>query len=695
MKKTAKGLVFLVMIVAFILAGAGYVAYERLIREKPEELLAEYMGCIEKQEYKTMYSMIVQDVRKLSEQEFTERNSKIYEGIEARNLKLEVTGTKTEKKEVTVSYRMSLDTVAGEAEFKNRAVFRDTEDGYKLVWSDKLIFPGLTDSNKIRVTSVPAKRGQILDRNGVVLAGRGTATSVGVVPGKLENKEEALRRLAELLGGDAKEMEKQLSAGWVKEDSFVPIATIPKVDELDLMAMEVAEEAVQNQAIQDQLLAIPGVMLSDTEVRSYNLGAAASHLTGYVQEVTAEDLEEHPDEGYTAGSVIGRSGMEALFEKELRGKDGYQIDIVSEEGVEEEVLAVSLKEDGEDIRLTIDSSLQSLLYEQFKEDPGCSVAMNPYTGEVLALVSTPAFDSNDFIMGMSNEQWTALNEDERQPMYNRFRQVWCPGSSFKPIVAAIGLSTGALDPEEDFGNAGLSWQKDESWGSYYVTTLHAYEPVILKNALIYSDNIYFAKTALKIGADALTDALDGLGFNQEIPFEISMSKSQYSNTEKIETEVQLADSGYGQGQVLVNPLHLASLYTAFLNEGNVIKPVLKFQEGFAGEAWLTQAFQADAVNQIMEGLIGVVNDPNGTGYAAHRGDITLAGKTGTAELKDSTEDTDGTEIGWFSVFTTDPANEKPVLIVSMVENVKGIGGSGYVAGKDKAVLDGYLGSDGQ
>ena len=139
MKKTAKGLVFLVMIVAFILAGAGYVAYERLIREKPEELLAEYMGCIEKQEYKTMYSMIVQDVRKLSEQEFTERNSKIYEGIEARNLKLEVTGTKTEKKEVTVSYRMSLDTVAGEAEFKNRAVFRDTEDGYKLVWSDKLL----------------------------------------------------------------------------------------------------------------------------------------------------------------------------------------------------------------------------------------------------------------------------------------------------------------------------------------------------------------------------------------------------------------------------------------------------------------------------------------------------------------------------------------------------------------------------
>lgn len=120
------------------------------------------------------------------------------------------------------------------------------------------------------------------------------------------------------------------------------------------------------------------------------------------------------------------------------------------------------------------------LYEQFKDDKSCSVAMNQYTGEVLALVSTPSYDNNDFIRGMSSEKWNALNEDENKPMYNRFRQVWCPGSTFKPIIAAIGLTTGAIDPNEDYGNEGLSWQKDSSWGSYHVTTLHAYEPVILK-----------------------------------------------------------------------------------------------------------------------------------------------------------------------------------------------------------------------
>ena len=212
----------------------------------------------------------------------------------------------------------------------------------------------------------------------------------------------------------------------------------------------------------------------------------------------------------------------------------------------------------------------------------------------------------------------------------------------------------------------------------------------MKNALIYSDNIYFAKAALKIGADNLMNSLDEIGFNQEVPFEITMAESQYSNTERIETEIQLADSGYGQGQILVNPLHLASIYTSFLNEGNIIQPYLQYSDNPAGKIWIEEAFSSETVSQVMEGLTGVVNDPNGTGYAAHRDDILLAGKTGTAELKESQEDTSGTEIGWFAVFTADKNVKTPILMISMVENVKGIGGSGYVVSKDKAVLDQYF-----
>ena len=308
----------------------------------------------------------------------------------------------------------------------------------------------------------------------------------------------------------------------------------------------------------------------------------------------------------------------------------------------------------------------------------------------MALVSTPSYDNNDFILGMEAEEWTALNGDENRPLYNRFRQVWCPGSTFKPIIAAIGLKTGMIDPDEDFGNEGLSWQKDSSWGSYEVTTLHEYEPVVMKNALIYSDNIYFAKAALKIGEDNLMNSLDAIGFNQEIPFEITMAKSQYSNTERIETEIQLADSGYGQGQILVNPLHLASVYTAFLNDGSIIRPSLQYHENPEGKIWIEDAYSPETVSQVMEGLKGVINNPDGTGYGAHREDLLLAGKTGTAEIKDSKEDISGTEIGWFSVFTADKNASSPILVVSMVENVKDIGGSGYVVSKDKEVLEQYF-----
>ena len=255
----------------------------------------------------------------------------------------------------------------------------------------------------------------------------------------MENREEAIAQIAELLETTLEAIEKKLSAQWVKDDSFVPIKTIPRVEEIELMKIEPDEEVLKEKERHESLLEIPGVMISDVEVREYPLGEAAAHLIGYVQSVTAEDLEEHAGEDYTANSVIGRSGMEGLFESELKGQNGCRICIVNSEGKEKEELAWMLVQHGQDIQLTIDADLQVSLYEQFKEDKSCSVAMNPYTGEVLALVSTPSYDNNDFIMGLSSEQWTALNEDENKPMYNRFRQVWCPGSTFKPITAVVGL----------------------------------------------------------------------------------------------------------------------------------------------------------------------------------------------------------------------------------------------------------------
>ena len=643
--------IFGLIVAITVIAVSGGVLLKRTITESPEDTLVEYMNHIEKKEYEVMYTMIDSDEKVyLTKEEYIQRNSKIYEGIEVSDIKISHIAVKEKKADtVTLSYETSCNTIAGTIQFDNMAELKKTKQGYKLVWQDSLIFPDLESDDKISVTTSKAERGEILDRDGKMLAGKGVATSVGIIPGKLEDRNVSIEKIAELLEIDVETINNKLTAKWVKEDSFVPIETIPKVEEIDLMKIQPEEKTLEEQDCQNKLL-----------------------------------------EGYSAESVIGRSGVEKLYEKQLKGKDGCDIKILDSDGEVKEVLASIFKEDGMDIRLTIDSDLQKSLYEQFKEDPGCSVAMNPYTGEVLALVSTPSYDNNEFIRGLSSEKWTSLNEDEKKPLYNRFRQVWCPGSTFKPVVAGIGLKTESIDPKEDFGNEGLAWQKDSSWGSYQVTTLHEYEPVIMKNAIIYSDNIYFAKAALKIGSENFMNTLNEIGFNQNMPFEIAMQESTYSNTDKIETEIQLADSGYGQGQILVNPLHLASIYTSFLNEGNMIKPYLKYKEEASGETWIENAFSKENVEEIMQGVEGVVNDPEGTGYAAHRDDILLAGKTGTAELKATKEDTSGKEIGWFSVFTADKSVDKPILLISMVENVKGIGGSGYVVKKDATVLDEYF-----
>ena len=647
---------------------------------KPDELLADYFACIEKGAYNKMYGMLDEESKaNISKKDFVTRNQKIYEGIEAKNVKISVKDAKKTDGGEKVSYLTSMDSVAGKIEFENQAMCtRDSYfDEFKLSWDDSLIFPDMKDTDKVSVSTSQAVRGQILDRNGNMLAGPGTAPSVGLVPGKMsENKEADIAQLAGLLGMTEEEINSQLSAAWVTPDSFVPLKTL---------------NSQQSQELTEQLLTIAGVLINDTEVRTYPLGEKAAHLIGYVQSVTAEDLEEHKGEGYTSSSVIGKSGIEGLYEKELKGENGVKISIMTEDGVEKNVVASVDKQDGENIRLTIDSDLQGLVYDQFREDKSCSVAMNPFTGEVLALVSTPAYDDNEFILGMSGERWDQLNNDENKPLYNRFRQVWCPGSSFKPITAGIGLTTGTINPEEDYGSEGLSWQKDESWGDYHVTTLHEYSPVNLENALIYSDNIYFAKAALNIGADNLMKSLKLLGFGQELPFEIKMSQSQYANDGgTIDSEIQLADSGYGQGQILINPLHLATLYTSILNDGNVIRPYLTYSETPKSEVWISQAFSSDAASRVKTALEKVVNTPEGTGYGAHREDIALAGKTGTAEIKADQNDTTGTELGWFGVFTEDAAAQKPVLLMSMVEDVKDRGGSGYVVDKSAAILQGYL-----
>ena len=646
------GLVAIVVIVAVVL-------FFLLSGNNNESTLKNFYAQISEKKYEDMYNSLSSESQKSYDQQtFVERNQNIYEGIEASNFQIEV----TDETDNELTYNVKMNTIAGEVTFENKTTI---EDG-KIVWDDSFIFPDLTQNDRVRVSEDEAIRGQILDRNGKMLAGQGEAYSVGLVRGKL-NGENDYDQLAELLGLTKESIQKTMSASWIQDDSFVPLTTIPSTDT----------------QLENQLLQITGVQLNTVEVRTYPYGEVTSHLTGYMQQVTAEDLEKHQGEGYTETSMIGRSGIEAAYEKQLKGTNGATISIVDENGSTKSTVATQEKQDGQDITLTIDIDLQRDLYNAFDEDQSASVAMNPTNGEVLALVSTPSFDSNDFIYGFSTEEWDALNNDEDQPLTNRFRATWVPGSTMKAITAAIGLETDSLDASKDFG-AEMKWQKDSSWGDYFVTTLHAPNPNNLRNALIYSDNVYFAKAALEIGKDNLEKGYKSLMIGEDIPFELALTKSQYTS-DSFDDEILIADSGYGQGQILMNPVQMTSIYSSFMNDGKMMTPhVVKSTET---SVW-AEPFSKETTDEIKSDLIQVVEDNNGTAHALNNSQYQLAAKTGTGEIKDSQDDTTGTELGWLSVASTD--SSKPIVITTMVEDVKGRGGSNYVVNGVKQPLMSYL-----
>lgn len=646
------GLVAIVVIVAVVL-------FFLLSGNNNESTLKNFYTQISEKKYEDMYNSLSSESQKSYDQQtFVERNQNIYEGIEASDFQIEV----TDETDNELTYNVKMNTIAGEVTFENKTTI---EDG-KIVWDDSFIFPDLTQNDRVRVSEDEAIRGQILDRNGKMLAGQGEAYSVGLVRGKL-NGENDYDQLAELLGLTKESIQKTMSASWIQDDSFVPLTTIPSTDT----------------QLENQLLQIPGVQLNTVEVRTYPYGEVTSHLTGYMQQVTAEDLEKHQGEGYTETSMIGRSGIEAAYEKQLKGTNGATISIVDENGSTKSTVATQEKQDGQDITLTIDIDLQRDLYNAFDEDQSASVAMNPTNGEVLALVSTPSFDSNDFIYGFSTEEWDALNNDEDQPLTNRFRATWVPGSTMKAITAAIGLETDSLDASKDFG-AEMKWQKDSSWGDYFVTTLHAPNPNNLRNALIYSDNVYFAKAALEIGKDNLEKGYKSLMIGEDIPFELALTKSQYTS-DSFDDEILIADSGYGQGQILMNPVQMTSIYSSFMNDGKMMTPhVVKSTET---SVW-AEPFSKETTDEIKSDLIQVVEDNNGTAHALNNSQYQLAAKTGTGEIKDSQDDTTGTELGWLSVASTD--SSKPIVITTMVEDVKGRGGSNYVVNGVKQPLMSYL-----
>ncbi|WEG13278.1 penicillin-binding transpeptidase domain-containing protein [Pullulanibacillus sp. KACC 23026] len=641
---------------------------------KPEDAMKAFVKDWGAQHFSSMYKDLSSASKKsISEKDFVTRYKNIYEGMDASNIKVTFDQPKkpenpSKLEKTAYTYHVKMTTVAGPVSFSGKTtlhkVGKKDQMKWTIDWTPAMILSKLKQGDLVRVSTLPASRGQIFDRNGKGLAINGEAVQIGLYPQQLSGHEDqTLPALAKLIGFPKDYISQQLKASWVTPETFVPIKTVSS------SSTDLIKKASQ----------LPGVLTEKTPARVYPCGEACAQLTGYVGQITKEQLDKMPaSKGYNEHSVIGKQGLELVMENTLRAHDGAEIYITDKDGNKLSTVAKKAPVNGKDVHLTVDTQTQEAIYNQLKGEEGTAAAINPTTGDVMALVSSPSFDPNAFVLGLSQSDYQKLLNDPKKPLTNRFTQTFTPGSIIKPLTAAIALKNRAITPSDTFKIKGTTWQKDGSWGNYHVTRVDSLPSVNLQEALVYSDNIYFAKTALKLGGKAFADGLTQFGFGEKLPIDYPFEASSISKNGKLDSDLLVANSGYGQGQLSVNPLHLATDYSVFVDKGNLIQPRL-IQTSDAPAYWKKNVISPKIASTIYQDLVQVVNSPSGTGYNPQISGVSLAGKTGTAEYKE-TQGTTGREDGWFVAMDT----KAPHLTVAMmIENVQKKGGSHFVVNKLK------------
>ncbi|ALZ51913.1 penicillin-binding protein PBP4(5) [Enterococcus faecium] len=631
-------------------AGGGYFYYQHYQEtqavEAGEKTVEQFVQALNKGDYNKaaeMTSKKAANKSALSEKEILDKYQNIYGAADVKGL--QISNLKVDKKDdstYSFSYKAKMNTSLGELKDLSYKGTLDRNDGQTTInWQPNLVFPEMEGNDKVSLTTQEAARGNIIDRNGEPLATTGKLKQLGVVPSKLGDggeKTANIKAIASSFDLTEDAINQAISQSWVQPDYFVPLKII------DGATPELPA----------------GATIQEVDGRYYPLGEAAAQLIGYVGDITAEDIDKNPE--LSSNGKIGRSGLEMAFDKDLRGTTGGKLSITDADGVEKKVLIEHEVQNGKDIKLTIDAKAQKTAFDSLGGKAGSTVATTPKTGDLLALASSPSYDPNKMTNGISQEDYKAYEENPEHPFISRFATGYAPGSTFKMITAAIGLDNGTIDPNEVLTINGLKWQKDSSWGSYQVTRVSSdVSQVDLKTALIYSDNIYAAQETLKMGEKKIRTGLDKFIFGEDLDLPISMNPAQISNEDSFNSDILLADTGYGQGELLITPIQQAAMYSVFTNNGTLVYPKLIADKETKDKK---NVISETAVQTIVPDLREVVQDVNGTAHSLSALGIPLAAKTGTAEIKEK-QDVKGQENSFLFAFNLD---NQGYMMVSMLEN---------------------------
>lgn len=534
-------------------------------------------------------------------------------------------------------------------------------------------FKRQAENNRIRLLPITAPRGTFSDRNGVPLVNNRPGFSISLVPinGPIPN--DVITKLAGLLGMNPVDIQAK-----IKQQGNPLQPTTIKSD--------VGPEIITK--IEERREDLPGVVLEVQAVRSYINNELGAHTFGYVGEVSDSELERKTTTGYKSGDIVGKSGLEQIWDKELRGTDGGAQIEVNVSGKPVQMLGKKQPIAGNDLILTIDATIQKaaekamderLRYLQDKlgnpeAKAGAAVVMNPQTGEILAIVSRPTFDPNKFNGGISTKDWKEINDNPNNPLQNRtINAEYPPGSSFKIVTGTAALETGKVTPEEKIFDAGRHWLVPSKGNAHNA----ALGWIDFKVALAKSDNVYFYELGNRLGIDTLEQWARKFGLGAptgiNLPHEDEGLVANQRYKKKVYDEdwflSETFDASIGQGFQLTTPIQMATVISMVANGGHRFRPYLVSKmisptsgeviQTFTPEELGTIPMSPKTLEAIRTGLRDVVTPAGTAGYIFEGFPIPIAGKTSTAE------NPHGDDHGWFVAYG--PYDNPTIAIAVIIE----------------------------
>jgi len=534
----------------------------------------------------------------------------------------------------------------------------------------------LSDNNRIKLMPIMAPRGLFYDRNNIPLVSNRPGFTVSLVPIEGPISENVINTLATYLNMKPEQIREKVA----KLDN--PLEPVRVKDDVGPDIVTKIKEH------QDEL---PGVIIEIQSVRNYINKELAAHIFGYVSEISDAELEKKKAQGYKSGNIIGKFGLEQVFDKEIRGEDGGSQIEVDVNGRPMRMLGRKEPVLGNSLVLTIDAKIQKaaeqaidnrLRYLQTRlgninAKAGAAVVLNPKTGEVLAMVSRPTFNPNDFNGGISAKNWKAINDNPFNPMSNRaIAGEYPPGSTFKIITGTAALELGKVTPEEKILDTGHHWliPKGNAMGE-------ALGWISFKDALSKSDNVYFYEMGNRLGIDNLERYARQFGLGAPTGIELKGEAEGLVANQRYKQEVygedwylsETFDAAIGQGFQLATPIQMATVMSQVANGGHRFRPYLVTKE-LAPDGSVAKTFQPEEVgkvdisdrtlNLIRSALYDVARPGGTAAYVFDGFPIPIAGKTGTAE------NPHGDDHGWFVAYAP---FDNPTVVVAVVVEQGGFG----------------------